>query len=147
MAGFITGTQGRVRRAGKDIARLNSFELSMANMIETVTDMGSEGVEREYTGIVDVTGSVSGQYQLYDTSTGATGDTVISQQNTIVQESEAGSTVAKAEWRFIESSESMWVGSMLVSDWNKGNSAEGIQTFTATLQGDGRMSHYPSSST
>ena len=145
MAGFIKGTQGSVWRDGLQVLRLTGYELSMTNMVETVTDFGSEGVEREYVGVVDVSGSVSGQYQLYDTSTG--GSTVASAQSSLISESAAGGTLTKALWKFIESTKSMWYGTMLVSDWNKGNSAEGIQTFTATVQGNGRLTHAASTST
>ncbi len=146
MAGFLKGVQGSVYRAGKKIIRLNSYNLQMTNGIENVTDFESSGVEREYTGVVDVTGSVSGQFQLYDTSTGG-GTSISAPQQTIVEQSETSGTLAGALWKFIESSKSMWFGTVLVADWSKDNSAEGIQTFSATIQGNGRLTHSVSTST
>ena len=138
MGAEIKGVDGYVAYAGSVVFRVNSWSLNAANGVENITDMGSDGVERLYTGVVDFTGSMAGQFPLTDTSTGGTVD---SQQEAIAELSAVGSTIAPALWKFIESSKSMWFGSCLVLDWGKTNSAEGLQAFTANVVANGRMTH------
>ena len=134
----IKGVDGALWRAGRQILRCNSWSLNATNGIENITDFGSDGVERTYTGVVDFTGSMSGQFPLTDTSTGGAVD---SQQEAIAELSGSGSTLASEMWKLIESSKSMWFGTMYVTDWSKTNSAEGLQAFTANLAANGRITH------
>jgi len=140
----IKGVDGGLYRAGRLILRVNSWSLNAANGVENVTDFGSDGVERLYTGVVDFTGSISGQFPLTDTSTGGTVD---SQQEAIAELSASGSTIASALWKLKESSKSMWYGTCLVLDWGKTNAAEGLQGFTANWGANGRLVHSSNTST
>jgi len=145
MAEIIKGVDGGLYRAGRLLLRVNSWTLNVANGVENVTDFGSDGVERLHTGVADFTGSVAGQFPLTDTSTGGT--TVASQQQAIADLSAVGSTIAAALWKLKETSKSMWFGTMLVTDWSKTNSAEGLQQFTANLAANGRLTYSSNTST
>ena len=79
------------------------------------TDFGSNGVEREPTGIADYTGSFSGQFPVTDTSTGGA---VASQQVAIVEQSASTGTITSNLWKLIESSKSMYFGNILISDYS-----------------------------
>ena len=142
MGAEVKGVDGYVAYAGSVIYKLNSWSLNVTNGIENITDFGSDGVERAYTGVADFTGSVAGQFPLTDTSTGGA---VVSQQRTFSELSASGGTLAAATWLFKESSVSVWSGSCLISDWAKTNSAEGLQQFIANIVANGRLAHAASS--
>ena len=136
MGAEIKGVNGAVTYAGSVIYKINSWTLNVTNGIENITDFGSDGVERTYTGISDFTGSVSGQFPLTDTSTGGA---VVSQQRVFTELSGSGGTLAAATWQFKEATNSVWEGSCLISDFSKTNSAEGLQQFTANIVANGRL--------
>ena len=138
MGAEIKGVDGYVAYADSVVFKMNAWILNAANGIENITDFGSDGVERTYTGVVDFTGSVSGQFPLTDTSTGGA---VVSQQRVFTELSASGGTLAAATWIFKESAASVWSGSCLISDFSKTNSAEGLQQFTANIVANGRLAH------
>ena len=141
---LIKGVSGGVYRGGREIFRINSFTANAANGNENVTDFGSDGVERAFTGVVDWTGTFSGQYPVEDTSTGGTVD---SQQVSIVEMSDAGGTLASALWKFQMSTRSMLYGTVLVTDFSLDNTAEGLGAFSGSWGSNGRLTYATSTST
>jgi len=136
MGAEIKGVDGYVAYSGSVVFRINSWSLNAANGVENITDMGSDGVERLYTGVVDFTGSIGGQFPLTDTSTGGA---VVAQQRVFTELSASGGTLAEATWVLKESSVSVWSGAAVITDWGKTNSAEGLQAFTANIASNGRL--------
>ena len=140
---YSRGVDGAVYYGG-EVLRVTAFTLNMGAGVEDVTDFGSSGVEREYTGVVDVSGSFSGQFQLIDTSTGGAVD---SPMIDITQMFETSGTLAKERAKFIETTKSMWWGNILVTGFSKSNSPQSLGQVSFDFVGDGRMIHTSSTST
>lgn len=132
---FVKGVDGRVNYGGKTVAKLNNWTMALTGDVEEVTDFGSAGAEREYTGVVDSGGSLSGQYLFSNTDTASTAVA----QETIIAMFANGGTLAKATLKLIESSVSMWSGSVLVSDVSRDQTPRGLGGFTANWASDGRL--------
>jgi len=133
----IKGVQGWVYYEGRRLYRTNSWTMNQNAGITDVTDFHSSGIEREYTGVVDVTGSVSANYDIYDTSTGGKDSKILD----ITQTFEAGGTLAPGLLLLIESPQSMWSGEVLFTDFAKNAGAAGHQTITMNWAANGRMKH------
>lgn len=138
---FVKGVDGKIVYGGATVANLNNWTMALTADVEETTDFGSDGVEREYTGVVDSGGSLSGQYKFSDTS-----DNTIAQE-VIAEMFASGGTLAKARLKLIETTKSMWHGSVLVGDFSRDQTPRGLGGFTASWMSDGRMVKATSTST
>lgn len=139
----IKGVQGWVYFGGRRLYRTQSWTMNQTAGVQDVTDFHSSGVEREYTGVVDVTGSVTANYDIYDTSTGGKDSKILD----ITQMFESGGTLASGVLKLIESTKSMWSGTVLFTDFGKSAPAAGGQTITLNWAANGRMKHTSNTST
>ena len=145
MSERISGNQGWVYYGGRKVLRMNNWSMNIANMVEANTDFHSSGPNREFTGIRDFTGSINGQYELYDTSTGGAVDSPVIN---ITQMSESCSTLASGVAKFIESTKSMWWGNVVFTDVTKNQPADAMQSITLNwAQSAGPLTHSTSTST
>jgi len=141
----IKGVQGWVYYGGRKVLRMNTWTMNQNAGIGDVTDFHSSGVEREYTGIVDITGSLNGVYELADTSTGGAVDSPVLN---ITQMFETGGSLAKGYAKFIESTRSVWRGNIVFTDFAKNQPAAAHQTITLNwAAADGRLVHSSATST
>lgn len=136
---YVYGKDGAVYYGGTAID-ITDWSMSINPDAEMILDIGDNGPSRQYTGVVDMTGSLSGRYKRSDT-----GGSVV--QETIVNMFASGGTAAAAVAKFIESSKSMWWGTILITDVAKGQGS-GLGSFTASWgQAAGRLAHATSTST
>lgn len=144
MSVFVKGVDGAVYYGGEPLLHLDGFNLSMDAPTEETAGFGSSGSEPEYTGVVMVNGSFNGEQELFDTSTGGELDTP---QMDIMQMFEAGSTMARAYAKFIETTKSMWHGYIMVTNISKDHPSQGIAKYTGNFVGYQRLTHASSTST
>lgn len=134
----IKGVQGWVYHRGRKVYKLNNWTMNVASGITDVTEFHSSGVAREYTDVVDITGSISGVYEIQDTSTGG----LYSEQIQITRQFEGGSTTLNSGLlKLIESDASMWHGTVLFTDFNKNAPAASHQTINLNWAAHGRWRH------
>ena len=141
MSGLVRGTQGWVYYGGRKILRMNNWTMNPVAGVDDITHFHSSGAERAFTGVVDVTGSLSGNYELLDTSTGSTGGAPTRSPVLNILRTMMTSTSPLAENRakFIESSQSMFWGNILFTDVGKNQPAQGNQTITLNWASNGRL--------
>lgn len=145
MSQRVSGVQGWVYYGGRKVLRMNNWNMNIVNIVEANSDFHSSGPRREHTGSKDFTGSISGQYELVDTSTGGTVDSPVIN---ITQMSERGGTLAKGLAKFIETTKSMWSGNIVITDVSKNQPADAMQAITLNwAQADGPLRHTTSTST
>lgn len=141
---FPRGVDGLVHYGGSNL-RAVAWNMDQAAGVEPTGDFGSSGVERDYNGVVDVTGSFTLQpYNIHDTSTGGLVDTPALD---ITQMFASGSTLSKARAKLIETSKAMWHGMVLITGFSRNQPSQGFGGVSLNWAADGRMTFTSSTST
>lgn len=139
---FIYGVDGEIYLGGEKIGYMNGWLMAINTGVVDTPNLGSSGPVRTYAKYSDFTGTLNGAYRVDDDSSS---DTV---QEDITHQFVSGGTPAAVMAKFIESSESMYYGTVVFSNISKNQPAEGVQSWSADwAQSNGPLAHANSTST
>lgn len=142
---FSFGVDGAISIGGKVISSINSWTMNINTGLVDTPNIGSSGPVRTYTKYKDMTGTLAGQYKFVTPTTGT--DTLAVQETITMQFVKTG-TPASVAAKFVESSKSMYYGTIKFSNISKGQSADGLQSWSADWAIDnGPLAHTTSTST
>lgn len=138
---YAYGVDGAVY-LGEVASNINSWSMTITPGVADVTDIGSSGPKRAYTKFNDFSGSVNGQYQ-FDPSSAAS-----PAQEQIIEMFVSGGTPVAVQARFVESSASMYWGTVVFTNISRNQPSEGFQTWSADwAQSNGPLNYATSTST
>lgn len=128
---YITGVEGDFYSNSVQ-SNLIGWTMSIDTPQADLSPLGSSGEANYFTGRKNFSGTLDAQYYI-DTAT-----TVTDQLELIEKGRGKGGTLTGYQSKFIESSQSMWHGTINISNISKGESREGFQTWSASwVQGSG----------
>ena len=127
-ATFVYGVDGKLYLGGTLVSYVNDWSMAVQTGVADTPNLGSSGPFRTYSKYRDFTGSMSGSYR-HDTLTSVT-----TPQEALSAQFVSGGTPAALLAKFIESSKSMYYGTIVVSNISKNQPAGGIQSWSADWQ-------------
>ena len=141
-ANFIYGTDGAIYLGGKKVSYMNGWSMNINTGAVDTPDLGSSGPKRTYSKYKDFSGSVNGEYRFDPLATASAA------QESVSLVFVSGGTPAAVMAKFIESSQSMFYGNVVLTNISKNQSAEALQTWSADWgQSGGPLAHSTNTST
>ena len=135
-ASFIYGVDGAINIGSKGVAFVTSWSMNIGTGVVDTPELGSSGPKRVYSKYKDFTGSLQAEMR-FDPNTTAT----VAQEQITAMFAKGG-TPAALTAKFVESSQSMWSGSVVFTNISKNTPAEGLQSWSADwAQSTGPLTH------
>lgn len=128
---FVYGVDGAISLGGKLVSYVNSWSMAIGTGVADTPSLGSSGPVRTYAKYHDFSGNVTGSYR-YDpaTSTGG-GSTHETAQDSLIGQFVSAGTPAAVVATFVESTASNYYGRVVLTNFSKNQSAEGVGTWSA----------------
>ena len=138
---FIYGVDGAVYFGTKLVSYVSNWSLAINTGVVDTPDLGSSGPVRTYSKYRDFSGSITGAYR-FDPNTTST----VAQEDVTLQ-FVLGQSAAVGGLKLIESTKSMYHGTVVFTNIQRGQPTEGIGSFTADFaQANGPLDWEPDTS-